>query len=211
MYARINSLGLLGLNAFPVTVEIESSEGLESFDIVGMADISVKESRERIRSAFRSSGINFPEARVLVNLAPADVKKTGAVHDLAIAVSVLRIMGISNDAYMQKSVFIGEVALNGEIRAVQGVLPMTIMAKENGMERIFVPIDNLREASVVEGIDCLGVGSLGELVYHLAGKAQIVPAQPYKPEKVSYYGALDFADVRGQSFAKQALQAVTTC
>ena len=141
MYARINSLGLLGLNAFPVTVEIESSEGLESFDIVGMADISVKESRERIRSAFRSSGINFPEARVLVNLAPADVKKTGAVHDLAIAVSVLRIMGISNDAYMQKSVFIGEVALNGEIRAVQGVLPMTIMAKENGMEPVAHAVD----------------------------------------------------------------------
>ena len=201
MYARINSLGLLGLNAFPVTVEIESSEGLESFDIVGMADISVKESRERIRSAFRSSGINFPEARVLVNLAPADVKKTGAVHDLAIAVSVLRIMGISDNEYMQKSVFIGEVALNGEIRAVQGVLPMTIMARENGMDRIFVPLDNLREASVVEGIDCMGVGSLGELVYHLAGKAEIVPAQPYKPEKVSCYGNLDFADVRGQSFA----------
>ncbi len=206
MYARINSLGLLGLNAFDVTVEIESSEGLESFDIVGMADISVKESRERIRSAFRSSGINFPQARVLVNLAPADVKKTGAVHDLAIAVAVLRIMGISNDEYMRDSVFIGEVALNGEIRSVQGVLPMVIMARENGIKRIFVPLDNLREASVIEGIDCMGVGSLGELVYHLAGKAEIVPAQPYKPEKVSYFGALDFADVRGQGFAKRALE-----
>ncbi|MBQ8966052.1 YifB family Mg chelatase-like AAA ATPase [Ruminococcus sp.] len=206
MYARINSLGLLGLNAFPVTCEIECSDGLEAFDIVGLADISVKESRERIRSAFRSSGIKFPEARVLVNLAPADVKKTGAVHDLAIAVAVLRTMGLSSNEYMQRSVFIGEVALSGEIRAIQGVLPMTILAKENGMERIFVPLDNLREASVVEGIDCLGVGSLAELVYHLTGKAEIVPAQPYKPEQVSYFGELDFADVRGQAVAKAALE-----
>ena len=206
MYARINSLGLLGLNAFPVTCEIECSDGLEAFDIVGLADISVKESRERIRSAFRSSGIKFPEARVLVTLAPADVKKTGAVHDLAIAVAGLRTMGLSSNEYMQRSVFIGEVALSGEIRAVQGVLPMTILARENGMERIFVPLDNLREASVVEGIDCLGVGSLAELVYHLTGKAEIVPAQPYKPEQVSYFGKLDFADVRGQAVAKAALE-----
>ena len=206
MYARINSLGLLGLNAFPVTCEIECSEGIDSFDIVGLADISVKESRERIRSAFRSCGMNFPEARVLVNLAPADVKKTGAVHDLAIAVAVLRVMGISDNEYMQRSAFIGEVALSGEIRPIQGVLPMTILAKEQGMQRIFVPLDNLREASVVEGIDCLGVGSLGELVYHLTGRAEIVPALPYKPEKVSYFGDLDFADVRGQTTAKLALE-----
>lgn len=206
MYARINSLGLLGLNAFPVTCEIECSEGMDSFDIVGLADISVKESRERIRSAFRSCGMNFPEARVLVNLAPADVKKTGAVHDLAIAVAVLRVMGISDNEYMQRSAFIGEVALSGEIRPIQGVLPMTILAKEQGMQRIFVPLDNLREASVVEGIDCLGVGSLGELVYHLTGRAEIVPALPYRPEQVSYFGELDFADVRGQALAKRALE-----
>ena len=150
--------------------------------------------------------MNFPEARVLVNLAPADVKKTGAVHDLAIAVAVLRVMGISDNEYMQRSAFIGEVALSGEIRPIQGVLPMTILAKEQGMQRIFVPLDNLREASVVEGIDCLGVGSLGELVYHLTGRAEIVPALPYKPEKVSYFGELDFADVRGQTTAKLALE-----
>ena len=199
-------MGLLGLNAFPVTVEIECSEGVESFDIVGLADISVKESRERIRSAFRSSGMDFPEARVLVNLAPADVKKTGAVHDLAIAVAVLRILNISNNEYMQRSVFIGEVALSGEIRPVKGVLPMTIVAKENGMERIFVPLENLREASVVEGIACIGVGSLAELVYHLTGKAEIVPAIPYKPERVNYFSELDFADVRGQMTAKHCLE-----
>ena len=206
MYARINSLGLLGLNAFPVTVEIETSDGVEAFDIVGLADISVKESRERIRAAFRNYNINFPQASVLVNLAPADVKKTGAVHDLAIAVAVMRILGYSSTEYLAKSVFLGEVALSGEIRPVKGVLPMAILAKESGMERIFVPVDNLREASVVEGIECYGVGSLGELVLHLCGRTEIAAAKPYKPENTSYYGNVDFMDVKGQETAKKALE-----
>ncbi|WP_295153702.1 YifB family Mg chelatase-like AAA ATPase [uncultured Ruminococcus sp.] len=206
MYARINSMGLLGLNAFPVTVEIECSDGVEDFEIVGLADVAVRESRERIRSAFRSSGVAFPSARVLVNLAPADVKKTGAVHDLAIAVALMRTLGVSNDEYMQKSVFIGEVALSGEIRAVKGVLPMVITAREIGMEKVFVPLPNLREASVVEGIECRGVSTLGELVFHLTGRAEIVPAEPYKPDSISYFGDLDFADVRGQTTAKHCLE-----
>ena len=206
MYARINSMGLLGLNAFPVTVEIECSDGVEDFEIVGLADAAVRESRERIRSAFRSSGVAFPSARVLVNLAPADVKKTGAVHDLAIAVALMRTLGVSNDEYMQKSVFIGEVALSGEIRAVKGVLPMVITAREIGMEKVFVPLPNLREASVVEGIECRGVSTLGELVFHLTGRAEIVPAEPYKPDSISYFGDLDFADVRGQATAKHCLE-----
>ena len=206
MYARINSMGLLGLNAFPVTVEIECSDGVEDFEIVGLADVAVRESRERIRSAFRSSGVAFPSARVLVNLAPADVKKTGAVHDLAIAVALMRTLGVSNDEYMQKSVFIGEVALSGEIRAVKGVLPMVITAREIGMEKVFVPLPNLREASVVEGIECRGVSTLGELVFHLTGRAEIVPAEPYKPDSISYFGELDFADVRGQATAKHCLE-----
>lgn len=206
MFAGINSLGLLGLNAFPVYVEIESSKGIPSFDIVGLADAAVRESRERIRSAFRCCGLNFPSQRVMINLAPADVKKSGSVHDLAIAVALLRIMGFSDDDKLKKSVFIGEVSLSGEIRAVQGVLPMTILAQKAGMEEIYVPADNLREASVVEGIRCYGVSSIGELVFHLSGKAEIVPAQPYKPEKTSFYGNLDFADVKGQTAAKKALE-----
>lgn len=206
MFASINSLGLLGLNAFPVYVEIEASKGLPSFDMVGLADAAVRESRERIRSAFRCCGLNFPSQHIMVNLAPADVKKSGSVHDLAIAVALLRIMGFSDDESLRKSVFIGEVSLSGEIRAVQGVLPMTILAQKSGMEEIYVPADNLREASVVEGIRCYGVNSIGELVFHLSGRAEIVPAGVFKPEKSSFFGNLDFADVKGQTAAKKALE-----
>lgn len=206
MFASINSLGLLGLNAFPVYVEIESSKGLPAFDMVGLADAAVRESRERIRSAFRCCGLNFPSQHIMVNLAPADVKKSGSVHDLAIAVALLRIMGFSDDERLRKSVFIGEVSLSGEIRAVQGVLPMTILAQRSGMEEIYVPADNLREASVVEGIRCYGVNSIGELVFHLSGKAEIVPAGVFKSEKQSFFGNLDFADVKGQTAAKKALE-----
>ncbi|MBR1739961.1 MAG: YifB family Mg chelatase-like AAA ATPase [Ruminococcus sp.] len=206
MFSKVNSLGLLGLNAFPVTVEIEASKGMPAFDVVGLADAAVRESRERIRSAFRSSSLNFPQQKVLVNLAPADVKKTGSVHDLAIAVALLRVMGFSDDQYMSTSAFIGEVSLSGEIRGVQGVLPMTILAMKNGIKRIFIPADNLREASVVEGIECCGVSSLGELALHLAGKVEIVPAIPFKPAAKRIKSSLDFADVKGQESAKKALE-----
>lgn len=206
MFARINSLGLLGLNAFAVNVEIEASAGLAAFDIVGLADASVRESRERIRSALRSSGISFPSKKVMINLAPADVKKTGSVYDLAIAVALLRVSGFVTDGQLERSAFIGEVSLSGELRAVQGVLPMTITAQKMGYEEIYVPADNVREASVVEGIKAYGVRSIGELVFHFAGKAEIVPAAAYSPAEESYFGTLDFADVKGQSTAKKALE-----
>ena len=206
MFAEINSLGLLGLNAFHVCVEIEASKGIPEFNMVGLADAAVRESRERIRSAFRSSGINFPSQKVMVNLAPADVKKSGSVHDLAIAVALLRIAGFISDEQTRKSAFIGEVSLSGEIRAVHGVLPMTILAQKMGYEEIYVPAENIREASVVEGISCYGVHSLGELVFHFSGKAPISPAKPYKSEDPDVYGDLDFADVKGQYAAKKALE-----
>lgn len=206
MFAEINSLGLLGLNAFHVCVEIEASKGIPEFNMVGLADAAVRESRERIRSAFRSSGINFPSQKVMVNLAPADVKKSGSVHDLAIAVALLRIAGFISDEQTRKSAFIGEVSLSGEIRAVHGVLPMTILAQKMGYEEIYVPAENIREASVVEGISCYGVNSLGELVFHFSGKAPISPAKPYKSEDPDVYGDLDFADVKGQYAAKKALE-----
>ena len=206
MFARINSLGLLGLNAFPVTVEIESSTGMPAFDIVGLADAAVRESRERIRSAFRCSKITFPTHKILINLAPADVKKTGSVHDLAIAVALLAAAGVAGKTNLDKSVFIGEVALNGEIRHISGVLPMVILAQKMGMKKIYVPKDNIKEASVVKGIECYGVESLGELVLHLTEQVLIPSESSYKPKENDYFGTLDFADVKGQYAAKKALE-----
>ena len=206
MFAKINTLGLLGLNAFPVYVEIEASKGLESFDIVGLADAAVRESRERIRSALRCSGINFPSRKVMLNLAPADVKKSGSVHDLAIAVALLCVLGFAEDRKLEKSAFIGEVSLSGEIRGIHGVLPMTILAQKMGYTEIYVPTENVREASVVEGIKAYGVNSIGELVFHFSEKAKINPAEVYKPQDEGIYGNLDFADVKGQTAAKKALE-----
>ncbi|MGN0593576.1 MAG: YifB family Mg chelatase-like AAA ATPase, partial [Hominimerdicola sp.] len=206
MFAKINTLGLLGLNAFPVYVEIEASKGLESFDIVGLADAAVRESRERIRSALRCSGINFPSRKVMLNLAPADVKKSGSVHDLAIAVALLCVLGFAEDRKLEKSAFIGEVSLSGEIRGIHGVLPMTILAQKMGYTEIYVPTENVREASVVEGIKAYGVNSIGELVFHFSEKAKINHAEVYKPQGEGLYGNLDFADVKGQTAAKKALE-----
>ena len=206
MFAKINSLGLMGLNAFPVEVEIEASKGLQSFDVVGLADAAVRESRERIRSALRSSSINFPQKKIMINLAPADKKKSGSVHDLAITVALLAVMGFCSPEQTDKAAFIGEVSLSGEIRAVAGVLPMTILAQKLGLEEIYVPFDNAREAAVIEGIKVYGVESVSQLILHFSGKAVMMPASSSRTSEPDYFGTLDFADVKGQATAKKALE-----
>ena len=206
MFSKANTMGLTGLNAFPVYAEIESSRGLPCFDIVGMADVAVKESRERIRSAMRSSNINFPEQHIMINLAPADTKKTGSVHDLAIAVALLRIQGFCDDKQLESSAFIGEVSLSGEIRGIKGALPMTILAEKMGYTEIYVPYENAKEASVVEGITVFGVESIAQLVFHFSGKKTIEPAFNKQSSEPKYFGNLDFADVKGQLNAKKALE-----
>lgn len=205
MFAKVNSLGLTGLNAFSVDVEIETSKGTPAFDIVGLADTVVKESRERIRSAMRENGVAFPLSKVIVNLAPADTKKSGSMHDLAIFVALLRVMGhISED--ISKSAFIGEVSLNGDIRPVNGVLPMVILAKNEGFENVFVPADNAYEASVVDGISVYGVDNAGSLIRHFSREAVILPQRPYEIKPEARFDTLDFADVKGQYAAKKALE-----
>ena len=145
MFGKVNSIGLTGLNSFPVYVEIEASAGLPAFDIVGLADAAVRESRERITSAFRSSRLSFPKGKVLINLAPADVKKSGSVHDLAIAVALMCAAGLVSPEGIENAAFVGEVSLSGELRKINGVLPMTILAQK-GLKEIFVPKENVLEA-----------------------------------------------------------------
>lgn len=206
MFAKINTMGLNGLNAFPVYAEIEASRGFQSFDIVGLADAAVRESRERIRSALRSSNVHFPTQHIIINLAPADMRKTGSVHDLSIAVALLCVQGFCDNYDLKNSAFIGEVSLSGEIRGIHGVLPMTILASKLGYKEIFVPSENEREASVVEGINVYGVTSISELILHFAGKQKMKPAKSYARDHIDYYGSLDFADVKGQQNAKKALE-----
>lgn len=205
MFAKIDSIGLLGMNSFGVTVEIEASNGLPKFDIVGQADTVVRESRDRIKSAFRSSNIPFPEHAITVNLAPADIRKTQSSFDMAISVAVMVVSGFFDKAQTRNKAFIGEVSLGGEIREVNGVLPMVLYAQKNGIREVFVPKKNEYEASVVDGITVYGVKTLNELLSHFLSKP-LTPAQKYVPKDNDYFDTLDFADVKGQAGAKKALE-----
>ena len=203
MFAKVSSLGLFGLNAFNVDVEIDISRGNPQFDIVGLPDAVVRESRERIRSALRSCSINFPVASVMVNLAPADTKKSGSVHDMAIFMAVLRAMRMIEDI-PEGNTFIGEISLNGDIRRINGVLPMVMLAKETGVKAVFVPADNASEASVIDGIDIYAVRTAEELILHFRGEELLTPCKHYAPPEAAYNEILDFADVRVQQSAKRA-------
>ncbi len=204
MFEKVNSLGLFGLNAFAVDVEIEKSRGMPSFDIVGLADIVVKESRERIRAALRSCGIAFPPAKIVINLAPADTKKSGSVTDLAISVAMLKVEGII-DAPLDECAFIGEVSLGGAVRGINGVLPMTLLARKENIKELFVPKENAFEASVVDGITIYGVESVDQLIKHFSGE-RITAQGKYTISEEQHFDSLDFADVKGQQAAKHALE-----
>jgi len=205
VFAKVASLGLFGLNAFPVDVEIDISRGNPQFDIVGLPDAVVKESRERIRAALRSCGINFPVAQVMVNLAPADTKKSGSVHDIAIFMAVLKAMRMI-DQSLEGCAFIGEISLNGDIRRINGVLPMVMLAREEGISAVFVPEENAREASVIDGIDIYAVKNADELIRHFRNEERLAPCEHYTPPEAAYNEVLDFSDVKGQQSAKKALE-----
>lgn len=205
MVSRIYSLGLFGMDAFTVEVEADLSQGLPCFDIVGLPDTSVKESRDRVRAAFKNCGFKFPVSRITLNLAPADVRKEGPLYDLPILTALLCASG-QLPVQCGDSAFAGELSLSGNIRAVNGSLAMAIHAKQAGFKRFFLPAVNAAEASVVEGIEILPVENVKQLVRHLTGEELISPAKPedYPFREQEQY--LDFCDVKGQHLAKKALE-----
>lgn len=205
MVSQVYSMGLYGMEAFPVEVEADLSQGLPSFEVVGLPGAAVKESRDRVRSAIKNCGYEFPVSRITVNLAPADQKKEGPIYDLPVLIALLKASK-QLDCGTDNSVFIGELSLTGDVRSVRGVLPMAIEAKERGFRRIFVPRDNAAEGAVVKGLDVFPVGSLQELLRHLTGAEVISPACANESECGSAAPAADFADVRGQLQAKRALE-----
>lgn len=206
MFARVNSLGIYGMEVFPVTVEADISGGLPRFDVVGLPDSAVSESRDRVRSAIKNCGFDFPVSRITVNLAPADRRKEGPVYDLAMLITLLLAseqLNVNTDGYA----FIGELSLDGKIRHVNGVLPMVISACQNGLKAVFVPQENANEAAVVEGIDIYPVADIHQVIDHLNGLAKITPAVPYEEkDEDAYLYMPDFADVKGQFEAKRALE-----
>lgn len=210
MVAKIRSMGLFGLKTFMVETEADVSQGKYRFDLVGLPDAAVTEARERVATAIRNSGYSFPYVHITVNLAPADVRKEGSVYDLPILIAVLTASR-QLSADLSDCAFLGELSLSGRLRPVNGVLPMVIEAKNAGVRRVFVPAENAGEAAVVEGVEIYGVDTVRQLLDHLTGKEgdgdPLVPAAPYVFDRNALPpDPLDFADVRGQTAAKRALE-----
>lgn len=206
------SAAVVGLDAQPVEVEIDLSSGLHCFNIVGLADKVVSESKERVSSAIKNSGFTSPQhsrRRVIVNLAPAELKKQGPAYDLPIAVAFLSALGEFNIKNSDKKLFIGELSLEGEVRKVNGVLPIALMAKQRGFKRIFIPEENIEEAALIKEIDVFPVKNLSQLIFHLKGDKKISRAQTVKIKNFPFdYNFNDMAYVKGQDNAKRALEIV---
>lgn len=205
MFAKVKSQGLYGLNSFDVIVEADISSGLPRFDVVGLPDAAIKESRERVRASIKNCGLTFPISRITVNIAPADVKKEGAIYDLPILISILKASGQIKGNIDNYS-FIGELSLNGEIRAANGVLPMVIGAMESGVDAVFVPSQNAGEGAVIDGIDVLPASNILEILAHFDGEKLIEPVKNTITDDEIISDSLDFADVKGQEEAKRALE-----
>lgn len=203
MVTMVKSAGLFGMDAYIVEVEVDFLHALPSFDIVGLPDAAVRESRDRVRYALKNSGLTFPDLKVTVNLAPADMKKTGPLYDLPIALAVLAASGQA--VLPENALFVGELSLNGQLRPITGVLPMVLHAKQQGMDAVFVPAENAPEAAVVQGISVFGVTHLNQVLQHLTHRDLIAPA--IAPDfSLALPSLLDFSDVRGQGAAKRALE-----
>ncbi len=205
MYAKVKSLGIFGLDSFSVTVECDISRGLPRFDLVGLPDAVVKESRERVRASIKNCHFDFPVSRITVNIAPADIKKEGSLYDLPVFIAILKASGQLNGD-VDNFAFIGELSLDGYIRRVNGVLPMLLKAREEGISAVFIPYDNMLEGSVLDGIDVLPVKNVIEVMKHISGSEKISSCynDALTETKVNY--SVDFSDVKGQAEAKRALE-----
>ena len=174
MFAKVNSMGIFGMEVFPVSVEADISSGLPRFDVVGLPDSAVSESRDRVRSAIKNSGFDFPVSRITVNLAPADRRKEGPLYDLSIFIALLEASEQLN-AKTDEYIFLGELSLDGKIRRVNGVLPMVIGAHQCGVRKIFVPSDNANEAAIVGGMEIYPASDVFAVLNHLRGTKPIEP------------------------------------
>ena len=205
MFAKVKSLGLFGMDSYLIEVEADISTGLPGFDIVGLPDAAVKESRDRVRAAIKNCGFKFPLGKITVNLAPADVRKEGSVYDLPITVALL-VASKQITANTEDSVFIGEVSLDGRLRKVNGILAMAIKAKQLSFNNFYLPADNGNEGAYVDGINIFPVDNIKNLFTHLQGEWELKRAEKVDETGEDKLELLDFADVKGQIVAKKALE-----
>lgn len=208
MLAKIVSYGLSGIAGYPVDIELDINAGLPGYDVVGLADIAIKESKSRVKAAIKNSAFNYPINKVIINLAPADTKKEGSMYDLPIALGILVAQNIIENKTLKDFVVLGELSLNGEIRKLQGILPMLISAKQMGFNKFIIPKDNAKEASFIDGIEIYAVETLKQTVDFLKGEIQIEKAenQSFNSVLKEHNYKHDFAYVKGQASAKRAME-----
>ncbi len=207
MLAKIKSYALDGLNGYAVTVEVDIASGLPGYEMVGLASTATKESKERVRSALKNSGLGYPMKRITVNLAPADTKKEGPSFDLPVAVGVL---AASEQIVLKKYkdfVLIGELGLDGNLRGVNGIMPLLISAMQSGEKKFIIPFENAREAAYIVGVTVWAMHSLREVADFLSGvEFAPVEVKNYSSARASHGYSVDFSDVKGQTIAKRALE-----
>ncbi len=208
MISCVKSCGLLGIDGYIVETELDVSNGMPAFDIVGLPDAAVRESKERVRSAIKNSNLQFPLKRITVNLAPANIKKEGPFYDLPIALALLVSSEQLQSEELSDYAAIGELSLTGDLRPIVGALPMVICAKQNGIKNIILPYDNAAEASVVEGITVYPAKNLADIVAHFLGTNKLSPSttdvNAIFKQNLNYM--VDFSEVKGQENVKRALE-----
>lgn len=206
MLARVYSCAVIGLDGVVVEVEVDSGQGLPKIIIVGLPDAAVQESRERVQSAIKNSGLSFPRKHITVNLAPASVRKAGPVYDLPIALGILIASGQVPPESVEGTLVLGELSLDGGVRHVRGVLPMAALAREQGFERLFVPESDANEAALIPDLEIIPVSSLATLYAHLVGEQAISSQEFAEIESFSPNGITDMREIKGQEQVKRALE-----
>lgn len=208
MLSIVKSMGLHGLDGYLIEVQVDVSSGLPSWEVVGLPDVSVKEAKERVKTAIKNSDIEFPSRRILVNLAPANTKKEGSLFDLPIAIGILMATETIEAVNISDYVFIGELSLNGKLNKVKGVLPMCIEASRLGIKNVILPEENAKEAAIVKSINVIPARNLKQVINFL-NKAEEINFETVNVDKLfedNQNSLLDFSEVKGQENIKRALE-----
>lgn len=208
MISIVKSMSLHGLEGYPIEVQVDVSGGLPCFEIVGLPDTSIREAKERVKTAIKNSGYELQSRRIIVNLAPANTKKEGSYLDLPIAIAILLNIGEIQSKDLENTIFIGELSLDGKVNKVNGILPICIEARRLGIKKVIVPYENSNEAAIVDGIDVMGIKTLNEIVEYLNKKIELnsnkINIKDYFEKNNKYI--FDFSEVKGQENIKRALE-----
>ena len=211
MLSIVKSISLQGLNGYLISIEVDISSGIPYFEIVGLPDASVREAKERVKTAIKNSKIEYLNRRIIVNLAPANIKKEGSRFDLPIAIGILiaseKIKNLYLKDFLNETVFLGELSLDGRVEKINGVLPICIEARKLGIKRIILPKKNAKEATLIEGLEILPINDLNEIIQYLNGENYIEKEKnkkSYSQNQITY--EFDFSEVKGQENVKRALE-----